>query len=273
VGVQIGGGSYNLVFTGGSVHNNGISLLYDGDGIGIGEAGAASHDILIEGMALYENGNQVNMGNNVAIGVTSTSQTPYNVTIQYNQLNTADWSGINVSCGTSIIAAYNTITSNGEFGISATAATGISVSLAAYNNTIVGNALDGLVAWSTGGTITVTAKNNIFYNNNTGGSGYYSEISWQPFYQVPWNTNTTIASDYNDIYHSLSGAILIYDTSMSFGTWKTNSGQDTHSISVNPLFNNPSAGDFTLQSGSPAIGAGIYIPGVSTVNPPNIGAK
>jgi hypothetical protein len=32
-------------------------------------------------------------------------------------------------------------------------------------------------------------------------------------------------------------------------------------------------GDFTLQAGSPAIGAGVYIPGVSTANPPNIGAK
>lgn len=31
--------------------------------------------------------------------------------------------------------------------------------------------------------------------------------------------------------------------------------------------------DFTLQSGSPAVGAGVYIPGVSTANPPSIGAK
>jgi hypothetical protein len=36
---------------------------------------------------------------------------------------------------------------------------------------------------------------------------------------------------------------------------------------------NPGAGDFTLQVGSPAIGAGVYISGVSTANPPNIGAK
>ena len=27
------------------------------------------------------------------------------------------------------------------------------------------------------------------------------------------------------------------------------------------------------QAGSPAIGAGVYIAGVSTANPPNIGAK
>ena len=40
-----------------------------------------------------------------------------------------------------------------------------------------------------------------------------------------------------------------------------------------PLFTNPSIGDFTLQAGSPAVGAGIYIPGVSTANPPNLGAK
>jgi hypothetical protein len=50
-------------------------------------------------------------------------------------------------------------------------------------------------------------------------------------------------------------------------------GSATNSVAGDPLFTNPAAGDFTLQAGSPAIGAGVYIAGVSTSNPPNIGAK
>jgi hypothetical protein len=64
----------------------------------------------------------------------------------------------------------------------------------------------------------------------------------------------------------------------TYSAWETaagncGSGGCSHSVTANPLFTNPSIGDFTLQAGSLAIGAGVYIPGVSTANPPNIGAK
>ena len=36
---------------------------------------------------------------------------------------------------------------------------------------------------------------------------------------------------------------------------------------------NAGAADVTLHAGSPAIGTGVYIPSVSTANPPNIGAN
>ena len=47
-------------------------------------------------------------------------------------------------------------------------------------------------------------------------------------------------------------------TGYNFSGWKTNSGQNTHSINSNPLFTNGTgvyslATDFSLQAGSPAI--------------------
>ena len=42
----------------------------------------------------------------------------------------------------------------------------------------------------------------------------------------------------------------------TLSAWRKNSGQDLHSVQVDPLFVNPKAGDFRLRPGSPAIGAG-----------------
>jgi hypothetical protein len=64
----------------------------------------------------------------------------------------------------------------------------------------------------------------------------------------------------------------------TFTTWETAAGNCgfagcSHSVQLDPLFTNPSAADFTLQPGSPAIGAGVYMSGVSLANLPNIGPK
>lgn len=256
--VYVGNVSYNLIFNGGSIHNTGINPTYDGDGIGIGEDGTASHDILIEGMDIYANGIPPSVGSAIAIG--STDNTPYNVTITNNQLSDASYAGLNVSAGTSIVATYNVITANGSYGVAATSGIG-NVSLVAYNNTIAGNTQDGLIEWAGGGTVSVTQKNNIFYNNA-------SEIWWSS------GAAQAITSNYNEIYHSLAGPIISYGgATPSFATWQSTYGQDGQAITGDPLFVNAGSGNYALQAGSPAIGAGIYIPGVSTANPPNIGAR
>jgi hypothetical protein len=84
----------------------------------------------------------------------------------------------------------------------------------------------------------------------------------------------TFISDHNLILQTSGDRYFFFIASEYHLTdWRTNTSQDANSLVSDPLLTNPSASDFTLQSGSPAIGAGIYIPGVSTANPPNIGAK
>ena len=64
----------------------------------------------------------------------------------------------------------------------------------------------------------------------------------------------------------------------AYSAWETAAGNCgavgcSHSVQADPLLSDPAQGDFTLQPGSPAIGAGVHIAGVSTGSPPNIGAK
>jgi autotransporter-associated beta strand protein/parallel beta-helix repeat protein len=50
-------------------------------------------------------------------------------------------------------------------------------------------------------------------------------------------------------------------TYTSFPSWQSGTSQDLNSLATDPLFTNPAAGNYTLQAGSPAIGAGTTGPG------------
>jgi hypothetical protein len=78
---------------------------------------------------------------------------------------------------------------------------------------------------------------------------------------------------YNDFGPDATGFIKWGTGEYStLAAWQAASSQG-HNLDLSPLFTNPGIGDFTLQPGSPLIGAGVYIQGVSTGSPPNIGAK
>ena len=49
-------------------------------------------------------------------------------------------------------------------------------------------------------------------------------------------------------------------------------GSSSHSVESDPRLRNPPT-DMAVDPTSPAIGAGVYIPGVSIAKPPNIGAE
>ena len=50
-------------------------------------------------------------------------------------------------------------------------------------------------------------------------------------------------------------------TYTSFSSWQSGTSQDLNSLATDPLFTNPAAGNYTLQPGSPAVGAGTTGPG------------
>ena len=60
---------------------------------------------------------------------------------------------------------------------------------------------------------------------------------------------------------------------MSFSFFESLTGDVNSKDVTDPLFVSAAAGNFSLQSASPAVGAGVYINGVSTMTAPNIGAK
>jgi hypothetical protein len=129
---------------------------------------------------------------------------------------------------------------------------------------------------STGSSVILNVKNCIFRNNiiyaNTTRSGY----------RGLQKLGGSISSDYNLFYSTNASSIIVqWGTGYTMSSWasyKSTSGQDSHSPAPsNPLF--ISSTDFRLQSGSPAIGKGLTVDGLtvdfagnSVKSPPSIGA-
>lgn len=114
-----------------------------------------------------------------------------------------------------------------------------------YNaGTTTGNGID--VQQSSFNT---TVKNNIVYKAAT------SPINFDP------DAVATAVSDYNLFYDEPGDVVGKWNsnTYTTFVAYQAASGQDMHSLSLNPLFTNAESGNFTLQDSSPAINAGTTV--------------
>jgi hypothetical protein len=152
-------------------------------------------------------------------------------------------SGIRIGSGnaTNLSLSYNVIYNNTNAGIYDLSG---NTSTVAYGNTLVGN---GKGLWISGAGTNINARNNISEDNTT-------EV------QVDSSVNQTPTIDYNDWFHSAGGTFMNWKgTAYNFTNWQTNSGLDAHSFSSNPLFTNASGNNFTFQSSSPAIDAGVNL--------------
>lgn len=182
--------------------------------------------------------------------------------------NAAILASVVVEQGQDSLYEYNTIYTSGAGGGTLTTlnsqggyATG-SVSASFYNNTLY----LGVTAFGNGLELD-TASNPIFENNIvfTANPG-----TWNGYIvSLPATGVTGLVSDYNNLSDSQYVSGSTYATSLA--AWKTLSGQDAHSIDLNPLFIDAPGHNFALQGGSPCIAAGIFISGLSTTNPPKIG--
>jgi len=156
-----------------------------------------------------------------------------------------------------------------------------------YNNTFYGH--NTTIAASTNqiqvtdGSLDILVKNNIFYtllNFTTNGAG-------KGLNEGGAQDHTEIDADYN-LYYRIADDLRIifaigtnyYRTVASFDAMNSATGWESNSpYPADPTFTNEGADNYHLQTGSPAIGAGVAIAGyttdyegVSVSNPPNIGA-
>jgi len=130
-----------------------------------------------------------------------------------------------------------------------------------YNNTIYLNtAVTPTYALMDEASYAGTTPN--FFENNL----IYSEVP------TMINATTSVALN-NNLYYNASGTGYSFtyggSTYSSFGAYQAGSGQDALGVNANPLLNgagyhspgNPtlSSGYYTLQTGSPAIGAGVNV--------------
>ncbi len=133
------------------------------------------------------------------------------------------------------------------------------------NNTFSGSTNTWYFATSNAPYFTI--ENNLVYD-----AGPYRWIEWG------WGTKpASLTVAYNMYYEDGSNAGGA-SAPFAFGSNKTLTQMqtlvmETHSIvGINPLFNNPASGDYTLQSTSPAIDAGINVGLPYNGKAPDIGA-
>ena len=84
-------------------------------------------------------------------------------------------------------------------------------------------------------------KNNIFSES----TGAYD--GWM---------NCAVVSDFNNIYAARNISMSWFGSDQNWPSYVNTSGQDSHSITTNPLFVNPLGNDFSLSDQSPDIDSG-----------------
>ena len=202
---------------------------------------------LIENCKVYNNAH-------IGINITAGTRDVSNVVIRYNEMY-GQGNGIYIFSSTdnkaiSDLHVYcNLVYDNTQTGIligDINRETHIS-SAYVYNNTTIGNGTigtgRGLTVHATGSLI----KNNIIANNEVTGLSVVE-------YEVTGESNI---SDYNVIYNSLhpASAIIEWDlNSLTYSSFKSTTGQESHGVSDDPSF--VSYLNFHLQSNSPCINAG-----------------
>ncbi len=160
-----------------------------------------------------------------------------------NRLHDNQDSGVNIESGSNNCISYNNVSwSNGDHGFDQLFATGtINVNDVAY-----GNYRDG---FSIEGAATGTQLHNCIAVNNGLTTNEFD--LW-----ITMDSTPGFVSDYNLFWNSTSQAPISFVSSYStVAAYSAASGQDAHSIQLDPLFVNPAVGNFHLRTGSPAVDA------------------
>ena len=149
--------------------------------------------------------------------------------------------GVLVNASQSIELVHNLVYANGYYS-SAYAGMqlhGGSHHCVVENNTVVGNGAAELYVESNCADVAI--RNNILWHN---GAGYALRLNGSP---------VRVGSDYNDLY-ATSGASVGYRNGTSYSTllaWRSGTGQDMYSLSLDPLFVDPNGFDNLMGGDNP----------------------
>ena len=179
------------------------------------------------------------------------------VVVQYNIMRHNE-TGIKVTGSSRILVRKNLIYENDVGNLSGgIRISGTSKGQKGYNHTIVHNVL----------------HKNCNSTNSHGdlrvGNAYYPEVlgtivknniisEATGIYDLNIHYLTHIL-DYNDYYNTRNLSINWQGTSKTWSEYLSASGQDSHSITQNPLFTDPANSDFHLQTESPCIDKGTFL--------------
>jgi hypothetical protein len=251
-GIQVTSTGAGYVFEGNTIYNIGTPRLGDTtdmQGIYLNATGGTIQNNLIY------NGGNVNNGN----GAGATEHCIYyggsNINVGYNVLHDFTGTGFKTAGCATCNVYYNLVYHNGYIGAQLY---GGSSNVNFFSNVFYNN---GWGQYGTGGfhlvnqggaSSNITLNNNIFLNNiNVAVAG--EQVT------VDASSVTGFAEDYDILFSSVGTDIAQYGgTDYSWSGWQ-GIGYDTHGVNADPLFTSASGGVFTLQSGSPAIGAALNL--------------
>ncbi|MEJ5245830.1 MAG: right-handed parallel beta-helix repeat-containing protein, partial [Bacteroidota bacterium] len=223
-GIYIYSGSTSTTSNNAQIRNNLIENIY---------RLSNSTTSYVAGIAIAANANNARITNNIIRNIQDiTPQT----TATYIP------SGIRINGSTGHTIAYNTVDLSGEY---------------TANGATMSSAFVIAVTDLTGCTI----KNNVFSNSMYGVTG---SKSYAVFHDGTGFTGGTL--DNNNYFVSGPQGIVAYFSGdlPNLATWRTLTNVDGNSISADPQFANTAYGDYRPLVGSPLVGAGSPVAGVTT---------
>lgn len=170
---------------------------------------------------------------NISSGTGNCITTTVNLTAIGNYFHGSGGDAINNNIVQPSSRIVNNIFSSNVRGINLPASSTTQAnSVLIYGNTFYANTTAGLEVANA--NTAVTLVNNIFVNDGT-----HANVIWDA------GNAQLVSTHYNNIFYASGGTNL------------TGLTPNSSELTTNPLLNNPGSGDFTLQTGSPAIAAGI----------------
>ena len=212
----------------------------------------------------------------------------YNVTIVRNTVRNNLYFGIYMEISERAIIASNVVYDNGSYGIYVNESGDVDI----YNNTLSRNKQNIRIweGYRENNVWDIVVRNNILSNAKSTGGGLFTVLSQDNHKSA---SSMGVSANYDAYYRTNASAPAtlvdwsLYQNIKRFKTlseFRSYTGQEANGIgidnvSTNPFFVDEAGGDYSLKSGSPAIGVGVPLPqsvadaiGVSAGVPVNMGA-
>lgn len=262
-GVQTDG-ARRIVIAGNEVDHNESEGIHTWNAIGVLISGNYLHDNGATGIQIEDGSENIVVENNLS----ETNARKYefeagvwiddskNVVVRNNVLR-SNKVGLIVTTSNRVIVHDNSIYLNNRGAENLDNAAGLIVEDEVYNAAVTHNTFYKNGA----GSASHAAVNFGLFNPSCSNITFKNNIIAETVNPIDLLQDSCVdfVSDFNDFFNTRPLAMEWNQKQMDWSTYLTANGQDSHSITVAPMFADPETFDFSLQSTSPVIGKGSVL--------------